>query len=438
MENVIPEAEKSALMLSVKTAANEVLNSSVPKLIEDHFGGKESIEKIKSTIEAISSAKSLEEIATLKTNLDTLALDFKAAKEQGKANQEKSGSFAENIMRGVKAQWEGIKSLKQKQNGWEKMNVKVASTMTEGASIIPIGTNSIPFSITQWMPGYTPVVRRNPFILALCNVVRTADKYIAWAEMTSTDPGAAANTAEGAAKTQGSFTWTENHTTIEKMTYYVKISKEMLDDVNVIESAIREELMTVLQLRLDQQIFGGSGSTPQIKGLTQYAQAFVAPSSMAYSVDYASYYDVLHAAIVQIQTNGTNVGGEVQGIFNPTAIILNPIDFAQMISTKDKNGNYVRPPFVTPDGLNVLGVPITQNVGVTAGKFFVGDMTKATVAIREDATIAIGYENDDFTKNLSTILGEVRAGLVVKNNYVKAFVCDTLSTALSALKDAKS
>ena len=56
--------------------------------------------------------------------------------------------------------------------------------------------------------------------------------------------------------------------------------------------------------------------------------------------------------------------------------------------------------------------------------------------VREDVNISIGYENDDFTKNLVTILAEARVAMYVKSNYKKAVVYGDITTAIVALDPA--
>ncbi len=47
--------------------------------------------------------------------------------------------------------------------------------------------------------------------------------------------------------------------------------------------------------------------------------------------------------------------------------------------------------------------------------------------------IQVGYVNDDFTKNLVTILAEMRAVHYVKSNHYGAFVKGDFATAIAAL-----
>ena len=73
---------------------------------------------------------------------------------------------------------------------------------------------------------------------------------------------------------------------------------------------------------------------------------------------------------------------------------------------------------------------------MTAGNFLVGDMTKSNLRIRENVNVQVGYVNDDFARNMVTILAEARAVHYVKLNDVNAFVRGTIQTAIVALDPA--
>lgn len=418
---------EAELLEKIKSQIATTLNEKFENLME----ASQTTGKLKGIIEQINNATTKSDFDKLVGKLDALGLELAAAKESQKG-QRAPQTFADRIMSGVKEKWTEITNLKSAKSGMVGIEIK-AETMTEGTSVIPIGSG-IPFALTQWEPGLARVARRNPFILQLVNVARTTMEYCAWAEQTNTLPGAAANTAEGALKTQGSFRWTENKSQIETITYFIKASKRILDDISIIESEIRTELMEVLALRVDQQILNGTGISPEIKGLLPYAQSFGSTSALIHNVAAPTALDVLMAAMDAVRTNGTNVGGEIQGIFEPNYIVMHPTDVTAMRLAKDSQGRYMMPPFIGADYKDVTSVPIIQNVGMKQGSYLVGDFTKYNARIREDANIAIGYENDDFTKNLVTILGECRIGGYVKNNYVKAFISDTFAEGINALR----
>jgi hypothetical protein len=62
------------------------------------------------------------------------------------------------------------------------------------------------------------------------------------------------------------------------------------------------------------------------------------------------------------------------------------------------------------------------------------DSTKAAYKIREGVNVSIGYDSDDWVKNLVTIIAEKRHTLVVKSNHAKAFVTGTFANAKLALE----
>jgi len=146
-------------------------------------------------------------------------------------------------------------------------------------------------------------------------------------------------------------------------------------------------------------------------------------STLALGVATPNRFDVLMAAVAQIAAAN----------FNADAVVINPADYYAMQLTKDANGNYIMPPFSSADGMTVAGLRIVANNGVAVGTFLVGDFKKATLAIREDVNIQIGYVNDDFIRNLVTILAEMRAVLFVKSNWLNAFVKGSFATAITAI-----
>ena len=119
--------------------------------------------------------------------------------------------------------------------------------------------------------------------------------------------------------------------------------------------------------------------------------------------------------------------------FMPTEIFMHPTDVTKMDLAKDSVGQYVFRPLANSYGLSVGQIPVVANTGIAVGTFLVGDMTKNKVITREAITLSIGYENDDFTKNFVTILGETRLVNVMKSNHYLAFVKGTFSTAITAL-----
>lgn len=321
-----------------------------------------------------------------------------------------------------------LKSMQNTKNGIDvnfnvKFNTKAAGTITTG------NYSGGTVGLSSWDPEFARVVRRQPFLRQLVSVRPVSTQYVAWAEQSGRD-GGAGNTAEGAAKTQADFDIVERNKIVEKITAYSKASKESLADISFLQSEINNDLLSLIELKLDTDLLGGSGTTPVMKGILTYAPTISLTSSpfatAGGGVAGANNFDVLRLAAWYIETQGL-------GAFVPNVAVVHPTTAAQMDLTKITDNSYVMPPFSTAGGQVVSGLRVVTNTGITSGDFLVGDFSKSNLAIREDVNIQIGYENDDFTKNLVTILAEMRAVHYIKTNHNAAFVKGTFATVKTAM-----
>ena len=184
--------------------------------------------------------------------------------------------------------------------------------------------------------------------------------------------------------------------------------------------------MTLVKLKADSQALSGDGLSNNLEGITEVATAFDA-GDLADTIVEANEFDVMAAAVNQIAIAEVQTGQPAG--FMPNYIVIHPTDFTKLKLTKDENDNYLFP-VVLPGISQVINVPVIVNARMTLGKFLVGDFTKANLRIREGVTINIGYDGNDFTNNLITILAEMRLALFVKSNHVKAFVYGDFSEAI--------
>lgn len=418
-----PEQEKeNALLEKIKAGVTEKFS----KLVEENpsFKGLEDLKK------QVGEAASKADLQKAIDAIEEVGLKLKAISEDaGKKNVSKS--FAEQVYDGLVAlkAAEKLTNLKEKAGQrFEGFSVKAAGTMTT-ANVDAVGTNGLSMLLNQFEPGITPIPRSQPFFAQLLNIGRTTGNTVSYAEMKNPD-GGAGMTGEGSAKTQADFDIVEAKADVKKVTAYIKTSKEALDDIAALQAEINSELITLVKNKLDAQLLSGDGLSNNLTGVTTAATAYSA-GSFAGTIDNANRFDVLATAVNQIMIAEVQ-SGEPAG-FMPNYIILNPFDVVKLKLTKDSTGNYIFP--VSMPGISeVINVPVISNARMTVGKFLVGDFTKAQLRIREDVNIQIGYENDDFTKNLVTILAEMRAAAFVKSNHAKAFVYGDFSDAIAALE----
>ena len=368
-------------------------------------------------LETMSKIKDLEtkgeEVTALKTSIEEVILRVLDLENKGVP-----ANVAQTLETLLAEKAEDLKAMKDNSSGSVRIAFKAAGTMALSTNV----TGQIPQAERE--TGITRIVRRNPFILELVNVGSIMSNVWEWVEQKNLD-GGAAMTAEGAAKSQADFDLVLASATVKKVTAYIKVTKEMLDDVALMRSEIDQELTELINLKIDEQLLSGAGSGNNLTGIITNATTWAA-GAFALSIPTPTKWDVLRTAINQVRVN----------LFEPTYIVMHPTDVTSMELSKDSTGQYIMPPFAAVDGSIVSGIRVVANTGVTIDKFLVGDFNKAGVRFREGLTINVGYENDDFTKNLVTILAEARLVQRVKSNHYGAFVYGDFSDAVTALTQA--
>lgn len=365
-------------------------------------------------IELMSKVQALETSGTnvteMKSNVEEIALRVLELETKGVDK-----NVEENLQSILAAKKDELSAMKDKSGSSIKFVLKAAGTMAESTNI----TGAIPQG--QREAGITRVVRRNPFILQLVNVGTIMSNLWEWVEQKNPD-GGAGMTAEGALKSQSDFDLVLASASVKKVTAFIKVTKEMLDDVELLRAEIDQELTELINLKMDEQILSGDGLTVNLNGIITTSTAYSA-GSFALGIVAPNKADVLRTAINQVRVN----------LFEPTYIVMHPTDVTSMELVKDTTGQYVLPPFTSIDGTIVSGIRVVANTGMTVDKFLVGDFTKSGVRFKEGLTVNVGYENDDFTKNLVTILAEARLVHRVKSNHYGAFVYGDFSDAITAL-----
>ena len=399
MENLTPEQviEKVNTIISEKTINSvtktelEALKSELTTMVgkQDNTEMKTAIAKLEGTIEGMKEAKLVGE-----------------------------GSF-KNIGDAIfKAYSDNIDKIKGNSGGVIDLNVKVAGTMTINGNY-----SGGVIALTELEQGVTRIVRRAPFLRQIVNAGVTLSKYITYIEQTNPD-GGADMTAEGSLKNQADFDLVERQAVTQKVTAFIKVSKEMIQDLPFMQREINTELMELVALKLDAQILSGDGIGNNLVGILQNAVSWTA-GTFALTVVLPNELDVLRVAIAQVEV----------ALFQVNYILMHPTDIAKFDVNKTSAGEYTQPMIYTDlNGVKRYnGIEIISNTGIAVGTFLVGDFTKSNLRIREEMNIQVGFVNDDFTKNLFTVLAEARATHYVKTNHYGAFVKGTFSTAKTAL-----
>lgn len=292
---------------------------------------------------------------------------------------------------------------------------------------ILIGTNYTGgiLGISTRDPEITRPARLTPMLRQIFRTIPVTSQYVYWVELINRDGGAAA-VAEGAVKPRMDFDYQEQNKKTETIAVWTKASKQALADIPQLAANANQELVESVDLEFDRELYAGTGVSPEIRGIKTYAPTVVfTGSAFATAVVTPNRADVI-MAVIALQTSN---------YFPPTHVLVNPQDYALMLMDKDTQGNSLNRPYITPNGtIFVGGVQLVPTMQVPLGEFLVGDFTKATIGIREDISIQVSDNvNDDFIRNMMTILAEMRAVMYVKSNHIAAFAKGTYAAALTAI-----
>lgn len=410
------------LQLELKNSLGEI-KSQVTTAAAD---SKEAVTKLENEIKSLTErldksekeGVSEEFIQNMQKQLDTISVNLKSSAMKHKTvttmYDDVASKFAEKSFQ------EQVAELKTNRSISVSMEVKAPVTITLGSYAGTSLTTEIDRTISS-------APNRMPLFRDIVNVATIRGNKVTWVNKEANE-GGAGMTAEGAAKSQMSWTYTEESADVKKITAYVKVSKESLDDLDFLRSEINTDLREAVELKLDEQISSGTGVGQNLKGILTYAPTFsVTGTSFATAVFNANRLDVLRTAVALVRKNR----------FNANYIVISPMDAALMDLEKGTDGHYIMPPFVTADGARIAGVRVIENEAIAEGNFLVGDFTKSNLRIREEININLGYENDDFTKNLVTILAEMRAVHYIKKHHVPAFVKGVFATAITAINQVE-
>ena len=413
--------EKSAEELAaLYNEFNEKNAEELEKAIEAK-ASKEDIEKMQTAIKEAQT----EQLKQLNETLKQHGIAIKAFAKTPQA--EKSETFAEQITKALTANIEKLKGLKEGSSSEAKANafefeVKVPGTMTLASNV---SGGNIP--VEDRIEGLNVVPSRRVRLLDVMSQRATTSNVVSWVYQANKD-GAAGQTAEGATKNQIDFDLVVANETVKKTTAFIKVSTEMLDDIDWIQSEIEQELMRELLKKVEETAYSGDGTGQNHNGIRTVATPF-APGVFAGTVDNANIVDVLTIAMNQVE-----IAQENEGIVN--YIFMHPSDVTSLLVTKlsSTDKRYVGRLVQVGSTMILDGVPIIKTTLVTQGEYLVGAFDLAMLVTRSAMRFDIGLDGDDFTKNLRTILGEWRGLTLVKHNDRSAFVAGDFATDEAALE----
>jgi HK97 family phage major capsid protein len=254
---------------------------------------------------------------------------------------------------------------------------------------------------TTRVPGVQMLPERRMTVRDLLTPGRTDTGLIEYVQETGFT-NAAAPVAEGAAKPESTIKFDLLTANAKVIAHYMKASRQVLSDAPQLASIIDGKLRYGLAYVEENELLNGDGTGQHLLGIIPQATAFAAPFDPAGT---ETGIDNIRLAMLQAAL----------AEYPATGIVMHPSDWARIELLKDTTGRYL---IGNPQGTlspTLWGLPVVATQAVAVDKYLVGAFKLgAQIFDRWQARVEVATENeDDFIKNLVTVLAEERLALAV-------------------------
>jgi HK97 family phage major capsid protein len=265
------------------------------------------------------------------------------------------------------------------------------------------------FTINDVQSGFLNLLQREINVLDVIPRMQTSSDIVEYVrEDTFTNNAAMVAEATATTGTTGSkpesvLAYSTQTAPVRVLAHWIPVTNKMLADAPAIRGIINSRLLLGLTLALETQILTGDGTGENFTGILNSGT-----NIQALGTD--NQLDAIFKGRTLVRTTGHA---------RPTAVILNPADWQDIRLARENAasatlGGYLMGPPSMSGASTVWGMPVVESEAETVGTGLVGDFDQgATLFDREQAAIRVGLINDQFTRNMQTILAELRAAFVV-------------------------
>lgn len=405
------------------------LNGEIKGRLEQiEKGQREYSDQVKSELQSLvgdyhaKANETAEKFGESQKQLDELETRFKELQKQGMGTTKAAEvAIEDRIAKAFREQEAELKRYREEGRGF-KLNskglfTKAAGTMTFGASTTgQVGDETVLAILPQ-------VERANRIRPLLRQSVMTGE-LVRFPKDTGGE-GTAANQTEGSAKSQLDRDLAAQTYDAQTIAAFLRISNQMLNDINGMSSYLSYELRRQLFNQEDSQLLTGDGTGTNLAGLAVNA-ADATDLGVSFKAGTEPFkWDAISAAIAYLASQD----------FRANTILVNPIEYFEMMSAKGSNGQYVSPFYfdATRNVATIFGMPISHSTAVAAGSFFVFDSdSQGSIFQREAPSVRFfDQDSDNVQKNLVTVRIEER--LAHARFYDNAVFYDTFSDVINAI-----
>lgn len=169
---------------------------------------------------------------------------------------------------------------------------------------------------------------------------------------------------------------------------FSKISRQAMSDNQELNSAVNIVLRRSLSKTLDNVMVNGNGT--DWTGYKTLAKAYKSP--------FTAMVDAISDTVQKMQIDG----------FVPNVVVLSPADWLTIQTQTNTLGDYLAGFYLGQLPEQLRGLRVVLSPSATAGSAYVLDSTLAPLSVVDEVQVMVGFDSDDFTRNLATILCETR------------------------------
>lgn len=268
------------------------------------------------------------------------------------------------------------------------------------------------FVLNDRRPGMVEILQRELTFMNLIPRLTTESDTIEYVqEDTFTNNAAMVAEATGSATTgtagvkpESAIAYSVATMPVRTLAHWIPVTNRMLSDAPQVRGIINSRLLLGLDLTLETQVLSGDGTGENFTGILNNGSI----NTQGLGTD--NQLDAIFKGRTKVRVTGKG---------RPNATVLHPNDW-QTIRLARENaasgtlGGYLMGPPSQVGAVTVWGMPVVESEAISENTGLVGDFAQGcSLFDREQAAIRIGTINDQFIRNLQTILAELRAAFVI-------------------------
>ena len=215
----------------------------------------------------------------------------------------------------------------------------------------------------------------------------------------------AVETAESTATTdadligEAALVLTERSKTVEWLPVFIPVTMQQMEDVEGISAYVDSRLTYMIQARLDLQMLGGDGVTPNLEGTENVS------GIQAQALGTDPIPDAIYKLFTSIRDNG---------FAEPSVCFIRAAKFQTVRLLKTADGLYIWGHPSEPGPFLMWGVPLVQTNAVTSTKLIAGDYANySALYTKRGITLAVTDSHQSyFSRGMLAIRADMRVAMV--------------------------